>query len=105
MLMQEPLVLVGLGMLEFLVLPTLKRRVKLPSWPIESSYMALSEHLKLSILIGRVLKTIYSPTGLKNTTDEQLHSILTDMTSWMDNLPEELRFNGPTSSLHSGELT
>lgn len=73
------------------------------SWPIETSYMALSEHLKLSILIGRVLKTIYSPTGLKNTTDEQLYSLLTDMTTWMENLPEELRFTGPRSSLHSGQ--
>lgn len=74
------------------------------AWPVDTSFLALSEHLKLSILIGRVLKTIYSPTGLKNATDEQLYSLLADMTSWMDNLPEELRFTGPSSSYHSGTL-
>jgi hypothetical protein len=72
------------------------------SWPIEPSFCALSEHLKLSILVGRVLKTVYSPTGLKNATDEQLHSILADMTAWRENLPEELRFKGPSSSHVSG---
>lgn len=72
------------------------------SWPIEPSFCALSEHLKLSILVGRVLKTVYSPTGLKNATDEQLHSILADVTAWRENLPEELRFKGPSSSHVSG---
>lgn len=72
------------------------------AWPVEANFLALSEHLKLSILIGRVLKTIYSPTGLKNATDEQLFSLLGDMTAWMDNLPEELRFRGPQSSLQTG---
>ncbi|KAK4688491.1 hypothetical protein P7C73_g1636, partial [Tremellales sp. Uapishka_1] len=64
------------------------------SWPIDPSYLALSEHLKLSILIGRVLKTIYSPTGLKYATDVQLTTLLADMTNWMEALPEELRFSG-----------
>ncbi|EIW66297.1 hypothetical protein TREMEDRAFT_35093 [Tremella mesenterica DSM 1558] len=77
------------------------------SWPIEKSYIGLAEHLKLSILIGRVLKTIYSPTGLKLTTDEQLRGLLSDMESWKENLPQELRFHGSSSShivglLHMG---
>jgi len=74
------------------------------SWPIEPSYLALTEHLKLSILVGRVLKTIYSPTGLKNATDEQLYSLLADMTSWKDGLPEQLQYSGPDSSHAAGEL-
>jgi len=53
--------------------------------------------------MGRVLKTIYSPTGLKHATDEQLISLLADMTAWKNGLPEELRFKGPTSSFASGE--
>ena len=73
------------------------------TWPIEPSFLALSEHLKLSILMGRVLKTIYSPTGLKHATDEQLVSLLADMTTWKEGLPEALHFQGPTSSHASGE--
>jgi hypothetical protein len=72
------------------------------TWPIEPNFMALSEHLKLSVLIGRVLKTIYSPTGLKYTTDDQLESLLKDMTGWREALPEELRFKGNQSSLAAG---
>lgn len=72
------------------------------SWPSEPSFVALTEHLKLSILMGRVLKTIYSPTGLKQATDEQLNSLLDDMTAWFDDLPEELRLRGPESSIISG---
>ncbi|KAK8850554.1 hypothetical protein IAR55_004472 [Kwoniella newhampshirensis] len=67
------------------------------TWSIEPSFMALSEHLKLSILIGRVLKMIYSPTGLKHTTDAQLSGLVADMNSWKEHLPDELQFRGPTS--------
>jgi len=74
------------------------------SWPVEPSYMALSEHLKLSILVGRVLKTIYSPTGLKYTTDPQLESLWQDMLTWLNDLPEQLRFKGASSSFTAGEL-
>ena len=66
--------------------------------------MYIAEHLKLAILIGRVLKTIYSPTGLKHTTDDQLGSILTDMTAWKDNLPAQLKYQGPSSSSAAGLL-
>jgi hypothetical protein len=73
------------------------------TWPIEPSFLALTEHLKLSILVGRVLKTIYSPTGLKHATDEQLYSILEDMRAWKEGLPEGLRFEGSKSSFATGE--
>lgn len=74
------------------------------TWPIEPSFVALTEHLKLSILVGRVLKTIYSPTGLKHATDEQLYSILEDMRAWKEELPEGLRFVGSESSFASGKF-
>jgi hypothetical protein len=64
--------------------------------------MALAEHLKLSILVGRVLKMIYSPTGLKHATDEQLESLLTDMEGWLVGLPEQLQYRGPESSHAAG---
>jgi hypothetical protein len=73
------------------------------TWPIEPAYMALSEHLKLSILIGRVLKAIYSPTGLKHATDGQLESLKTDMDGWLAALPDELRYKGTKSSHSAGE--
>lgn len=63
----------------------------------------ISEHLKLSILLGRILKTIYSPTGLMHITDEQLTSLLMDMNDWKANLPENLRFTGNGSS-HAAAL-
>ncbi|WVR08635.1 hypothetical protein IAU60_005691 [Kwoniella sp. DSM 27419] len=74
------------------------------SWQINTSFMALTEHLKLSILIGRVLKMIYSPTGLKHTTDAQLEGLVADMNAWKDGLPEALKFHGPSSSHVAGLL-
>lgn len=65
--------------------------------------MGLAEHLKLSILVGRVLKTIYSPTGLKHAKDEQLESILADMREWHANLPDHLRFTGNDSGCAAGK--
>ncbi|WRT70727.1 uncharacterized protein IL334_007725 [Kwoniella shivajii] len=67
-------------------------------WPIDTNFMALTEHLKLSIIIGRTLKVCYSPTGLKHVTDAQLEGIVDDMESWRAALPEELVFEGVGSS-------
>ncbi|WWC72610.1 uncharacterized protein I206_106572 [Kwoniella pini CBS 10737] len=67
-------------------------------WPLEFSFMGLGEHLKLSILMGRVLKMIYSPTGLKHTTDAQLAGLVDDMEKWKADLPEGLQFKGKDSS-------
>ena len=72
-------------------------------WPVEESFMSLGEHLKLCILVGRVLKTIYSPTGLKHATDEQLESLLADFDTWLRELPEQLRYNGPESPHNAGK--
>lgn len=72
-------------------------------WSIEPQYVALAEHLKLATLIGRVLKTIYGPTGLKYATDAQLQSLLADMTSWQEGLPESLRYKGVDSSNEAGK--
>ncbi|ORX40990.1 fungal-specific transcription factor domain-domain-containing protein [Kockovaella imperatae] len=74
------------------------------SWRIDPSYLYLAEHLKLAILIGRVLKTIYSPTGLKHTSDEQLRNILDDLANWQRNLPNDLKFRGNSDSPTSGLL-
>ncbi|KAL7422853.1 hypothetical protein Q5752_002149 [Cryptotrichosporon argae] len=73
-------------------------------WPANKSYAFLTEHLSLSLLIGRIIKTVYSPTGLKFATDEQLRSILEDTTNWKDSLPAHLQFRGNTSSHAAGLL-
>ena len=82
------------------IIPSLDRS----EWPVNTSYMALAEHLKLSLLVGRVLKTIYSPAGLKRTTDAELQDLLNDIDSWRINLPEPLQFHGASSSRDAGLL-
>jgi len=80
---------------------------KTPSeWTLSSNlvFAHISEHLKLSILMGRILKTIYSPTGLMHITDDQLSALLMDMNDWRAALPEELRFTGNGSSHAAGLL-
>jgi hypothetical protein len=72
-------------------------------WNTDINYHGLSEHLKLSILVGRVLKTIYSPAGLKHVTNEHLEVLLADMTIWHESLPEQLKFKGNDSSDMAGE--
>lgn len=52
-----------------------------------------------------VPQTIYGPTGLRHTTDQQLMTLLTDIRAWRANLPPPLRFTGPqTSSFPAGIL-
>ena len=87
----------------------------------DSNDLYLDELLRLSVLLGRVLKTIYtyvislrliefmgqsnphfSPAGLMIATDEQLHKLLEDLESWKEKLPENLRFNGPDTSPTAG---
>ncbi|KAF8590103.1 hypothetical protein K439DRAFT_1644924 [Ramaria rubella] len=50
--------------------------------------------LKLSILLGRVLKMIYSPSGL----------LLADIDTWNASLPPALHYTGPTAPQHAGLL-
>ena len=63
-----------------------------------------TEMLKLTILIGRVMKAIYSPTGLMKATDEEITSLLSDIDRWKESLPAELQFQGPDSNPAAGIL-
>lgn len=65
--------------------------------------MYMDELVRLSVVLGRVLKTIYTPSGLTFTTDEMLEKLLADIEAWKANLPESLRFRGEASSLTSGQ--
>jgi hypothetical protein len=79
----------------------------------------LDELVRLSVLLGRVLKTIYrhvlfgffcnmsahilySPSGLTLTTDDILQALLNDIESWKAKLPESLKFRGPDTSRNAG---
>ncbi|KAH8117444.1 fungal-specific transcription factor domain-containing protein [Phellopilus nigrolimitatus] len=62
------------------------------------------ELLRLSLILGRVLKTIYGPSGLTYATDEKLYALLNDMKAWRDRLPENLKFRGPDTPRSGGLL-
>ncbi|KAF9819774.1 hypothetical protein IEO21_01865 [Rhodonia placenta] len=77
--------------------------VRLPSSG-DASARYLDELVRLSLILGRVLKTIYTPAGLNVATDEQLHMLLRDLEQWKANLPEELQFQGQDTGRHGGVL-
>jgi hypothetical protein len=64
----------------------------------------MDEFLRLSILLGRVLKDIYSPSGLTLTTDEQINELISDLESWKQSLPSELQYTGSDSERNAGLL-
>lgn len=67
-------------------------------------YAANVSMIELSILLGRVLKTLYSPTGILNVTDELAHGLLADLQAWRDDLPPECKFDGESSTVAGGWL-
>lgn len=64
----------------------------------------MDELVRLSIILGRVMKSIYSPSGLTLTNDAMLYALLTDIEDWKKNLPESLQFRGPDTSTNAGLL-
>lgn len=64
----------------------------------------MDELVRLSVILGRVLKTIYSPSGLMFTTDDMLYSLLSDLESWKKNLPENLQYRGSDTPQDAGLL-
>jgi len=71
---------------------------------LDQPFACNTEMLKLSILFGRVMKTIYSPTGLMKTNDEEIVGLLTDIDTWKESLPPELVFTGPECAASAGVL-
>ncbi|KAJ6502412.1 fungal-specific transcription factor domain-containing protein [Mycena sanguinolenta] len=77
--------------------------VRLPSsGDAKDCYM--DELVRLSVIGGRVVKTIYSPSGLTLISDEILNKLLADIEAWKANLPENLKFRGPESPQSAGIL-
>ncbi|KAG6856458.1 hypothetical protein H0H87_004318 [Tephrocybe sp. NHM501043] len=64
----------------------------------------MDELVRLSVILGRVLKTIYSPSGLTFTTDDMLYSLLGDIEAWKAGLPDHLKFRGPETPRTAAEI-
>jgi hypothetical protein len=80
----------------------------------------MGELVKLSILLGRVLKSIYrwvapnnqnpvdspvrSPTGLLHARDNILETLLADLDLWRHQLPQAFVFTTPAASSHHAGL-
>ncbi|PCH37864.1 hypothetical protein WOLCODRAFT_66856 [Wolfiporia cocos MD-104 SS10] len=64
----------------------------------------MDEFVRLSVILGQVIKNIYTPAGLNATTDEQLHALLHDLEEWKNRLPEDLQFYGPDTPQSAGIL-
>lgn len=76
----------------------------------DATDLYLDELVRLSILLGRVQKTIYGfvlilellhvssknvrPSGISSTTDETLHELFNDLKRWKASLPDQLRYKG-----------
>ncbi|EGG04863.1 uncharacterized protein MELLADRAFT_108111 [Melampsora larici-populina 98AG31] len=57
----------------------------------DENLLGFDEHralVELSILVGKVVKLLYSPTGLTNVTDEQVNSLLNELNLWYARLPD-----------------
>ncbi|KAH9484390.1 Acetamidase regulatory protein [Psilocybe cubensis] len=70
----------------------------------DSTDLYMDELVRLSILLGRVQKSIYSPSGLTFMTDEILYELLADIQRWKEGLPEQLQFRGPNTPRPAGLL-
>ncbi|KAK2466686.1 hypothetical protein APHAL10511_000944 [Amanita phalloides] len=70
----------------------------------DSNDLYMDELVRLSVILGRVSKAIYSPSGLTFTTNEQLYQLMTDLDAWKAGLPEQLQFKGMSSSRSAGLL-
>ncbi|EMD38452.1 hypothetical protein CERSUDRAFT_82708 [Gelatoporia subvermispora B] len=64
----------------------------------------MDEMVRLSVILGRVQKTIYTPAGLDVTTDGELQTLLADLEAWRHNLPESLQFRGANTPRTAGLL-
>ncbi|KAG0693479.1 hypothetical protein DFH29DRAFT_1039264 [Suillus ampliporus] len=64
----------------------------------------MDELIRPSVILGRVLKTIYSPSGLMFATDETLYNLLSDLESWKTHLPENLQYRGSNTPQDAGLL-
>jgi len=70
----------------------------------DSNDLYMDELVRLSVILGRVLKTIYSPSGLSFTNDDILYELLHDIEAWKEHLPDNLKYRGPDTPRNAGLL-
>lgn len=96
-------------------------RPALPFNAEQRPFMFNGAVLSLSILLGRILKGIYSPSewilssemqeadpvflaaGIMTLSSEEAVSLTTDLATWVEKLPDDLRFKGIKSTSEQGE--
>ncbi|GAA6005579.1 hypothetical protein JCM11491_003690 [Sporobolomyces phaffii] len=61
-------------------------------------YLFNSALISLSVLLGRILKAVYSPTGILMLSEKDGKALVSDLAAWIGGLPEELKFEGPEKS-------
>jgi len=64
----------------------------------------LDQLARLSVIVGKVMKNIYTPAGLNVTNDAKLQGILDELENWKVKLPPELQFRGPETPTSAGIL-
>ncbi|UZJ51529.1 hypothetical protein CBS101457_000849 [Exobasidium rhododendri] len=52
-----------------------------------------AEHVKLCEMVGRLLRLVFTPTGLKNTSIQELETLKADLDRWTLQLPASLRWS------------
>lgn len=77
--------------------------VRLPSSG-DPADLYMEKLVRISVILGKVLKTIYGPSGLSFVTDEILYSILADIELWKSDLPHDLKIRGSDTPLTAGLL-
>ncbi|GAA5839856.1 hypothetical protein JCM11251_001233 [Rhodosporidiobolus azoricus] len=67
-------------------------------------YLFNSALISLSILLGRILKAVYSPTGIMLLSEKDAKGLVNDLAAWQSGLPQELRFQDADSTPEQGFL-
>lgn len=68
------------------------------------SLLFMGEFVRLSVLMGRMCKAVYSPTGLIHTTDETLENLQYELETFMQKAPPELILRDNESDMFAGLL-
>ncbi|KAI0810881.1 fungal-specific transcription factor domain-containing protein [Irpex lacteus] len=64
----------------------------------------IDQLVRLSVIVGKVMKNIYTPAGLNVTDDNKLQGILDELDTWKNQLPPGLQFRGPETPISAGIL-
>lgn len=72
--------------------------------PNHRPYLANTYQIELAIILGKVLKLLYSPSGLLGLKDEQAESLVLQLQHWKMTLPPELQPGKAGSTMAAGYI-